>query len=120
MSFKRPQGWPPAVYDDPLPQRLRDIGAGLVPYPTSEAVRHHYVPQFVMRGFATLDDLKCIFRLRKHSGRYERITIRAANQEEHLYGAKTKDGEYDNRIEGFLGLTETSAAPALKSLLAGE
>lgn len=120
MARKRPPNWPPPVYDHPLPQRLRDIGAGLITIPPSEAVRHHYVPQFIMRRFATPEDAGCIFRLSKRSGRFDRVTIRAANQAEHLYGAETETGDYDNRVEGFLGLTEDAAAPALESLLSRE
>jgi hypothetical protein len=74
----------------------------------------------MMRTFAPADDARSIFRLQKRSGRYERVAIRAANQEEHLYGAKTAAGDYDNRVEGILGLTENSVTPALESLRTGK
>lgn len=95
------------------------MGAGLIPPPKSDAVRHHYVPQFVMRRFAVKGAPKEILRLSKRTGRSERLQIRVANQEEYLYAGVERE-DRDNRIEGLLALTEDSAAPALERLLDGD
>lgn len=115
----RPEHWPPAVYDDPLAQRLRDIGAGLVPPPTSTARRHHFVPQLVLRGFESPAKPKHLWYLDKASGRSRQVPISSVGFEPRLYAAKSDEGDYDNRIEGFLSLVEGYAAPALASLMNG-
>ena len=117
--MSRPEDWPAAIYDDPLAQRLRDIGAGLMPPPTSTARRHHYVPQLLLRGFESHTKPKHIWYLDKASGRSRQVPISSAGFEPRLYAAKSDDGAYDNRIEGFLSLVEGYAAPALAGLLNG-
>jgi hypothetical protein len=118
-EMPRPEHWPPAVYDDPLAQRLRDIGAGLEPLPASNARRHHYLPQLILRGFESRHKPKHIWYLEKASGQSRQVPISSAGFERRLYAAKSEDGNYDNRIEGFLSLVEGYAAPALASLLDG-
>jgi len=115
----RPSDWPSPIYDHPLPQRLHDIGAGRIQLPPSAARRHHYVPQFILRGFECRDLPKHLVHLDKRTGRPRQVPIASAGWEEHLYGAKSEAGEYDNRIEAFLGLIEGYAAPALTQLLEG-
>jgi hypothetical protein len=116
----RPDDWPPAVYDHPLPQRLHDVGAGRVPPPSSTARRHHYVPQHILRGFESRKKPKHVVHLAKSTGRTRQVPIASAGWEAHLYAAKSAEGDYDNRIEGLLSLIEGYAAPALTRLLDGE
>lgn len=118
-EMPRPEDWPAPAYDDPLAQRLRDIGAGLMPPPTSTARRHHYVPQILLRGFESHTKPKHIWYLDKASGQSRQVSISSAGFEPRLYAAKSDDGDYDNRIEGFLSLVEGYAAPALAELLDG-
>src|SRR4051794_20997100 len=94
----RPEDWPPPVYDHPLPQRLHDIGAGLADLPAAEGRRHHYLPQFILRGFESPTRPKHVAHLDKRSGQHRIVPIRTAGFVDRLYGAKDDDGTYDNRI----------------------
>ncbi len=116
----RPAHWPPPVYDHPLPQRLHDIGAGRVALPVHEGRRHHYVPQFVLRGFECATKPKHTVHLDKRSGQTRPVPIASAGRATRLYGAQGDDGQYDNRIEAFLALIEGYAAPALARLIDGD
>jgi hypothetical protein len=115
----RPAHWPAPVYDHPLPQRLRDIGAGLVGLPDHEGRRHHYVPRLVLRGFECASKPKHIVHLDKRSGQSRQVPIDSAGWAHRLYGGESEDGEHDNRIEAFLSLVEGYAAPALTRLIEG-
>jgi hypothetical protein len=118
--FSRPSHWPPPVYDHPLPQRLHDIGAGRAQMPVQTGRRHHYVPQWVLRGFEAPTKPKHIMHLEQRSGRTRLVSISSAGWAPRLYGARGEDDEYDNRIESFLGLVEGYAAPALARLIDGQ
>lgn len=116
-ALGRPSHWPPAVYDHPLPQELRDIGAGLRPFPTTEARWHHYVPRLTLRGFECSDRGKHVVHLDKTTGQTRKVSIGSASAEKHLYSARDKDGSYDNRIEAFLALVEGYASRSLQRLI---
>jgi hypothetical protein len=114
----RPADWPAPVYDHPLPQQLHDICAGRSELPNPSGRRHHYVPQLILRGYECAARPKHVFHLEKRSGRPRCVPIRSAAWEKRLY-AVAADEEYDNRVEGLLGLIEAYAAPAIARLLEG-
>jgi hypothetical protein len=84
------------------------------------AKRHHYVPQFVLRGFADpADGGRRIFQMPTRSRKAPiRVGVRDAALRTRLYRVVTPDGEVSNRHEGYLALVEDHAAPAIARLIA--
>ncbi len=84
------------------------------------AKRHHYVPQFVLRGFADpADGGRRIFQMPTRSRKAPiRVGVRDAALRQWLYRVVTPDGEVSNRHEGYLALVEEHAAPAIARLTA--
>jgi len=83
------------------------------------AKRHHFVPQFLLRGFAEAHRGKdCIFQMETRSRRAPtREEVRTVAWQQELYAVPNEDGEMSNRNEGYLALVENYAAPALRHLL---
>jgi hypothetical protein len=84
------------------------------------AKRHHYVPQFVLRGFADpRDGGRRVFQMPTKSRKApRRVGVRDAALRQLLYRMVTKDGEVSNRHEGYLALIEKHAALAIDRLCA--
>jgi hypothetical protein len=85
----------------------------------STAERHHYVPQFLLKGFAVeRDGGRRIFQM-PTSGRRAptRVGVRDAALRRRLYTAVDDDGHASNRHEGYLALIEDLAAPALRRFI---
>lgn len=84
------------------------------------AKRHHYVPQFVLRGFADpADGGRRIFQMPIRSRKAPtRVGIRDAALRQWLYRVVTPEGGMSNRHEGYLALVEQHAAPAITRLIA--
>jgi hypothetical protein len=83
------------------------------------AKRHHFLSQFLLRGFAHSHKGKdCLFQM-EAKGRTApiRVDVRTAASRHRLYAAPDGDGEISNRNEGYLALVEEYAAPALRQLL---
>jgi hypothetical protein len=85
------------------------------------AKRHHYVPQFVLRGFADpADGGRRIFQMPTKSRKAPlRVGVRDAALRQWLYRVVTPEGGTSNRHEGYLALVEQHAAPAIARLIAG-
>jgi hypothetical protein len=84
------------------------------------AKRHHYVPQFILRGFAAdPNDQRRLYQMpTTGSERPVLVGIRHAAVREWLYRAFDEDGKPTNRHEGYLSLIEEYAAPAIGRMLA--
>jgi len=80
------------------------------------AKRHHFLPQFLLRGFShTYHGKGHIFQMETRSRRAPvRVGVRSAAVRTGLYAAPDEDGELSNRNEGYLALVESHAAPALR------
>jgi Protein of unknown function (DUF4238) len=85
----------------------------------SAAKRHHFVSQFLLRGFArTHKDKHCVFQMEtKARGAPLRVDVRTAASRHRFYAVRGEDGTMSNRNEGYLALVEEHAAPALQHLL---
>jgi hypothetical protein len=85
------------------------------------AKRHHYVPQFVLRGFTDpADGGRRIFQMPTRIRKAPiRVGIRDAALRQWLYRVVTSEGGSSNRHEGYLALVEDHAAPAIARLIAG-
>jgi hypothetical protein len=86
----------------------------------NRAKRHHYVPQFVLRGFTDpADGGRRIFQMPTRSRKAPtRVGVRDAALRQWLYRVETPEGELSNRHEGYLALVEEHAAPAIARLIA--
>lgn len=84
------------------------------------AKRHHYVPQFVLRGFADpADGGRRIFQMPTGSRKAPiRVGVRDAALRQWLYRVVTPEGGTSNRHEGYLALIEEHAAPAIARFIA--
>jgi Protein of unknown function (DUF4238) len=85
----------------------------------SNAKRHHFLPQLLLRRFArTHRGMERIFQMETTSRTApRRVDIRAAASRHRLYAMPDEEGGLSNRHEGYLGLVESHAAPALARLL---
>jgi hypothetical protein len=85
----------------------------------TEAKRHHYVPQFLLRGFSHSHHGKPhIFQMETGSRKSPyRVGLRSAAVREGLYTLVDEDGTLSNRHEGWLAVIESKAAPTLQHLL---
>lgn len=86
---------------------------------SNAAKRHHFVPQLLLRRFAEAHSGKdCLFQMEATSRKAPlRVDMRTAASRRRLYTALGEDGQPSNRIEGYLALIETHAAPALRHLI---
>lgn len=86
---------------------------------TNTAKRHHFLSQFLLRGFASAHSGKdCLFQMEAKSRRAPiRADVRTAASRRRLYAVPEEDGTLSNRNEGYLALVESYAAPALQRLL---
>lgn len=84
----------------------------------SAAKRHHFLPQFWLRGFAhTQHGKDWTFQMdttRRAAPR--RVDVKTAASRRRLYAVRSEDGA-SNRLEGYLALVESHGAPALRRLL---
>jgi hypothetical protein len=85
----------------------------------NQAKRHHYIPQFVLREFATRRDGKhFIFQMPTQGRRAPTaVSVRDAALRKNLYRAIDENGKATNRHEGYLELIERHAAHAIRRLL---
>jgi hypothetical protein len=83
------------------------------------AKRHHFLSQFLLRGFAhTHKDKDSLFQLETRTRKAPlRVDVRTAASRHRFYGAPDEDGKMSNRNEGYLALIEEHTAPALRHLL---
>jgi hypothetical protein len=83
------------------------------------AKRHHFVPQFLLRGFAeTRTGKDALWQMNTRSRRAPiRVDIGTAASRRRYYAVPDEDGTLSNRNEGYLALVEEHAAPALRHLV---
>jgi hypothetical protein len=80
--------------------------------------RHHYVSQFVLRGFSNPRDGGRIYQMTTAGrGAPKAIGVRDAAVRKNLYRATDENGVVTNRHEGYLALIESKAAPTIQRLL---
>lgn len=87
----------------------------------NSAKRHHFLPQFMLRGFShSHRGQDCVFQMEVTSRRApRRMPVRTAASRHRLYQAIDESGQRSNRHEGYLALVEKHAAPVLRSLADG-
>ena len=86
--------------------------------PDSTAKRHHFIPRFLLRQFATeRDGRHLIYQLEKRTGQPCKVTVEAAASRHRFYAIHEEDGTTHNRVEAYLALVESHAAPAVRRLL---
>jgi hypothetical protein len=85
----------------------------------NQAKRHHFVPHFLLRGFALEHNGNDrLFQMETASrGARRRVDLGTAASRRRLYTAIDEDGEPSNRNEGYLALVESHAAPVLRQLM---
>jgi hypothetical protein len=108
---------PPGT-ESPLLRHLHDIVEGRKPMPDSDGKRHHFIPQFLLRRFASTgsSDVPRVARLDRRSGQPRTVTTKEAAFKKNLYTLSDEDGQRHRRLEGFLSIVEHHAAPALERL----
>lgn len=79
--------------------------------------RHHAVPQFYLRRFATPEDQIWVYD--KVTGDTHCTSITNASVETHLYSVTLDDGTHMTDVEDFLAKIESSAAPVLAAFMDG-
>jgi hypothetical protein len=105
-----------AFRESPLYREMAaHTGKGVVP--DSTAKRHHFIPRFLLREFATRDGRGLIFQLEKRTGQPRKVTVEAAASRHRFYAIHEEDGTTHNRVEAYLALVESHAAPAVRRLL---
>jgi hypothetical protein len=84
----------------------------------SEAKRQHFIPRFHLKRFSLeRDGRDYLFQLDVESGKPQRIQPEEAASRRHFYAALDEHGNRSNRMEGFLALVESHAAPAFERFL---
>lgn len=84
----------------------------------SEAKRQHFVPQHLLRKFASERGGKhYVFQLEAGRGANRRVDVATAASNRHFYAWITEEGTRNNQIEGYLSWVEGYAAPALERFL---
>lgn len=78
--------------------------------------RHHYLPQFYLRGFCR-DDSFCIFDRDKNEFRVQ-TPINTAVQKQ-FYSVRNEDGSFDPALEKLLSQVEAETAPIIAKLDGG-
>lgn len=79
--------------------------------------KHHYVPEFYLKGFC------CDGKLWVHDrerGTYERLRPETSGIEKNFYAFTGEDGRRDTSAERELSRVENAAAPVIKKLEAGQ
>ena len=95
-------------------RQLRLMASGELPKPTTEAIRHHFVPQLLLRRFSPRRER--IWQLDTGNGRTDDQRIDRAASKRRLYEFKDEDGEPNADTEAWLAMIERHAAPALRRM----
>lgn len=85
----------------------------------NQAKRHHFLSQFLLRGFAEGEKGKeRLFQMDTRTRRAPmRVPVQTAASRHRYYAVPDEEGNLSNRNEGYLALVEEYAAPALRHLL---
>ena len=107
-----------ALRQSPLFQELFDVvESGDYSRFDSEAKRQHFIPQFILRRFATDPTGERVHQLDVTSGANRSVRIDEAASRRWFYAMEDAEGNRSNQIEGFLAFVEGHAAEALARLL---
>lgn len=110
-----------ALQSSPVVRALTEMGVSgdFSRLDGNQAKRHHFLPQFLLRGFAQECGGKDrLFQMETGSRSAPRLVdLRTAASRRRLYTAIDEGGEPSNRNEGYLALVESHAAPALRQLM---
>ena len=82
------------------------------------AKRHHFLSQFLLRGFGHSNKGKnCLFQMETRTRKAPlRVDVRTAAYRHRLYAAPDEGGKMSNRNEGYLALVEEYAAPGARPI----
>lgn len=101
----------------PLFQHLERLGeAGPDPIPDSDAKRHHFIPQFLLRQFVA-PERERLYQIDIASGKPQAVAPAAAASRRHFYAVTDEDGTRHNKLESYLSIVEGYAADALVRFL---
>jgi hypothetical protein len=103
-----------AFAESPLVEALVAIGKGESSLPESDAKRHHFIPQLLLRRFR--GDDKLLRQLDKGTGKVLKKGVPSAASEDSFYTFDGEDGTASNDLEAYFGLVESHAARALRRL----
>ena len=82
--------------------------------------RHHFVPQFYLRQFATLEPAEEIWTYDMEAGVSRGTTVQNTAFEKHLYSVPLEDGTRLDDLEDVIANIESKAAPVLEKLTTGQ
>ena len=82
--------------------------------------RHHFVPQFYLRQFATLEPAEEIWTYDMEAGVSRGTTVQNTAFEKHLYSVTLEDGTRLDDLEDVIANIESKAAPVLEKLTTGQ
>ena len=106
---------PQAFDEGPIGQDLIQIELGLMPWPSEDAKRHHFVPRFLLNRFAPATER--IFQLDRRTGKpLGGIATSKAASRNRFYEFEDDTGSKSNVVEGMFAIVERAAAPALLRL----
>ena len=83
----------------------------------SSAKRQHFVSRFLLARFSDDSRPGQFFQLDTNTGQPRRVAIDGAASRRYFYAIVGDDGTRHSRVEGFLAIVESHAAPALDRLL---
>jgi hypothetical protein len=82
--------------------------------------RHHFIPQFYLRKFATLNPKEAICTSDMVTGECRASAANATAYETHCYSVTLPDGSRTDELENWISEVESKAAPILEKLIAGD
>ncbi len=82
--------------------------------------KHHFVPQFYLRQFATLEPAEEIWTYDMEAGVSRGTTVQNTAFEKYLYSVPLEDGTRLDDLEDVIANIESKAAPVLEKLTTGQ
>ena len=80
-----------------------------------EPIRHHYIPQFILRNFSCDDDRNLVYFYDKESSSISKCAIRELFMEKNLYRDEINNADAPVQIESDLAKYESEIAKLIKS-----
>src|ERR671925_2277234 len=101
----------------PLLQEMQAIAERKKALPDSDAKRHHFVPEFLLRRFsAQRNGRHRLCQLDVHTGKPVWVDPGTAASRRQLYSLPDREGGTHNLIEGYFSIVEGHAAAAIHRL----
>jgi Protein of unknown function (DUF4238) len=105
------------LMSSPLMQEMEAIAKSEKSLPDSEAKRHHFIPEFLLRRFAdNKNGRERLCQLDIASGKPIWVDPGSAASRRRLYSLPHEEGGTHNLMEGFFSIVESHAAPAIQRL----